>query len=184
MAAEVSYGHFLDLVEEFNYPSHEVEVDEQTIVEKRSKSVDVDYGIIGKIFKAFERANITQSESVESISSRFSSGSLSSPISRNESLHLLKNPLNAGKALFQALQTLTFQSSDSLVHFPTEQSQTPSQSDMHRNTLLLLPPLIRVFFNAFDSFMQNHPNHLEETNKKSSAEKLAEKDQESFPKFC
>eukprot|EP01036_Dinobryon_divergens_P025421 gene25420-33967_t len=170
MTTEISYGYFLDVIDEFANPIDKNSTADDILSNSNSKVSTENKGILTQLLKAVEKANLTQNTSTESLPSmRSSYDSLSASNSTQNMNHL-----GTVKTVFTAIQSITLPSSDSLC---TMQKPSAEETENEIKQLLLLPSFVIAFFSLVDNFMQNHSNTGSATEGKTS-------DDDAFPKFC
>lgn len=143
MAAEVTYGQFLDVVEEFAFPEDETSVEELNY--RRIEKKKSDAGLLSQLFEALERVNLSQLESSTSLASMSSRASLASSQPNSEV------NLSEMNQVYQAMQQVlvpTQESSSALNNMEAMRRRVDSISDY-------LPAPVLGFIRSFDEFMHN-----------------------------
>lgn len=146
MTAEVSYGQFMDVLEEFAFP----EADEGSVKEhvspRRSEMKKADSSLLAQLFNALERVNLSQLES---------SGSLASMSSRNSlgSISQANSEANFSEAtqFYQAMQQV-------LIPMQESSSSLNSMENLRQNVNAIsgyLPSPLLYFVRFYDEFMHN-----------------------------
>lgn len=136
MTAEVSYGQFMDVVEEFAFPEDEL-TEQSRISSFEKKNAN---NLLTIFFHAMEKANFSQLESSPSLSTMSSRSSLLSSVE-----------LSQMDILFQSVQQVLLPSSES-----SSTLQSMEETRNHLNSLSAFVPLpLLHFIHAFDEFMHN-----------------------------
>ena len=153
--ANNSYGQFMDMVEDFTFPSS-VSCDDLTQAKspKTSSSFDLKKAsFAAKLFYAMERANLPLVDSTESLASISSCGSMSSLKSTSGA------DLTATEQFYDALQTLTINNFNSSPDLMSEEEKVKSIL----NTIqAAIPSFLLNFVASYDEFMHNFDASQEE----------------------
>ena len=142
MTSEVSYGQFLEVMEEFAFPEMEG-TEELHSKTQKVKNSEHSTSIIGAFMEAMERANFSQLESSRSLASLSSQNLLSSGASEAE--------LSQLNTLYQSVQQVLLpQNESNLTLIDMEQCRSQVES-----LGTSLPTPVVQFVNFYNEFMHN-----------------------------
>jgi hypothetical protein len=174
------YGHFLEVIEELNFPADETSSNNNNEkvkkIPKSNKKSSNDFKIdfLNHLFVTLEKVNLSQYESSDSLCSLTSNNSITSMGSQNEI-----DFENSTEKIFNALQSVTLNTYESANTLCDDSLYNKKLSQTLQQYSYLLPTIVKHFFSAFDDFMHNHDGLL--VSKKINE---LEENNNDFPKLC
>lgn len=158
-----SFGQFMDMVEDFTFPTTDELAAQQDIASRTPKKLDWNRAsFAAKLFYTMERANLPLIESSDSLASFSSNNSLSSLHSEGD--------LSTTDKLLDALHTLTINNFNSTGNLLTEEER---QNSLLHKIHAVCPEFLLRFVASYDEFMHN----FDATNEGKAAD-------QDFPKMC